>query len=117
MKGSPQPSRCDTITLPPIEIDSPQDDRNPGLIAKAADQPLRVVVRNISDDGMNVLISYDNPTLQTGEVTPQRSFTLPPGTSEVFPLMPGETLVGSSPNGSGAPVSIIVTVAFPFEAF
>ncbi len=116
-----QQSKCNTLALLSVPVGgraSANQAQGATPIYKAGDVPLRVVIRNISSNGLNVLISYDNQSLQQNPlpVMPAGTFTLPPGVSEIFPLMPGESLYGASPNlAQDGLISYIVSVAFPFE--
>lgn len=116
------PSRCATTQVPPT-ANIPKDGGGtiaqtvkPVTIAHATKYPMRVLVRNISALGVNVMISYDQASLQTGgEISSAQTYILPPGQSDVFPLLPNETLYGVSPNTLAGQISYAITVAFPFE--
>jgi hypothetical protein len=106
-----------TLFVPNIGVDDSLNEtgRNPALVWKAGKQPLRVLVRNISPMGRNVFLTYAITTLAPGQTSPANSFTLPPGVSEVFTLLPDESLYASTTGMDPGQISIAVSVAFPFE--
>ncbi len=73
---------------------------------------LRVLVRNIAQ-AIDVTLALSNQALT--QVPPgDDTFLLPAGQSEVFVLAPGQKLFASSA-GSGAQVSVAISVALPTE--
>jgi hypothetical protein len=118
--GQQEQSKCNTLGVPiitaPSQRSATNDGQNPILIYTAAKTPLRLLVRNISANGLGILISYDRAVLELGEsIAPAGSYTLPAGTSDVFPLMPNESLYAVSPNAVPGLLSYAVSVAFPFD--
>ncbi len=112
-----QDSQMKTLNVPTLSAtdSGTTPAANPALVYQATKIPLRVVVRNISSLGRNVLLSYAKNAISNGELNPQASFTLPPGASETFALLPGETLYAATVGLDPALISIAVSVAFPFE--
>lgn len=87
----------------------------PRQIWTASDTPLRVVVRNISPNGIGMLISYDSAGLMQDQTAPQNAYVLPAGTSDTFVLLPGESLYAMTPGPVSGMICAIINVAFPFE--
>ena len=104
-----------TIISPSIVTTTPAAQKNPRGVFQAGKYPMRVVVRNISPNGVGVLLSYSSSAVQEGTATPANAFLLPAGTSETFVLLPREALYTSSPNAGAGLLSVIASVAFPFE--
>jgi hypothetical protein len=101
-----QPSQLNTLALPSMGTD------NPATLAKAAQIPLRVVVRNT---GPNlVLVAHDSGTLMNTPVT-ANAFKIPPVIGEdTFVLAPGEGLFAVA-IGIGGEVSVAISEALPIK--
>lgn len=118
MQSTPQRGKTATTGVPAAHVAGDGGIvRTPAPITlhTASDTPLRVVVRNISALGQQVIISYDNTGLQEDQAFPQNAYVLPAGTSDTFVLLPGESLYCITPGAVGGQISYIVNVAFPFE--
>lgn len=95
-------SKLNTVEVPPIGA------TNPSTIYVAAQNALRVLVRNVG--GSVVILSHDAATLQQPGVA--GTFQLPPGSSEVFVLAPRQPLLAAA-SGGGSLVSVAVSEALP----
>ena len=101
MKAS-APSTVNTVNVPVQGTD-------PAILTRAADRPLRVLVRNVG--GALIAIAYDaNALAAAGPVAD--TFRLPAGTSETFVLMPQQALLAAG-IGAGGLVSLAVSEALP----
>lgn len=98
-----QPSQLNTISLPTVGAP------NPGLAAKAAQVPLRVLVRNSGP--ILVLLAHDQGTLQNTPVS-ANAFPLPPDKDYTFVLVPGQALYAAG-FGAGGQIAVAISEAIP----
>lgn len=113
-----QETRFFTVLVPKLGTDATPPAGNVAasgcLIAYANDQspPLRVLVRNISE-AIDVTLSFSDQALT--QVPPMSGvFVLPAGTSEVFPIAPGQRIHASTA-GDGVQVSVCISDALPAD--
>ena len=95
-------STANTVNIPTQGVD-------PVVLARAGGTPLRVLVRNTG--GALLLLAYD-PTALANPAPMAGTFRLPVGTSEVFVLMPKQTLAAVSA-GAGGFASTAISEAIP----
>lgn len=115
LPGGLPASGMNTLTVRAVTTDTGATNRNPTLLYKATNVPMRIVVRNMSPMGLVANLAYDNTTLQPGDFNAQNAYQLPSGASDVFVLLPGEQLYAASPNTFDCILSIAWSVAFPFD--
>lgn len=82
---------------------------NPATLTKAADKPLRVVVRNVGP--VTVMLAHDVGTLSNGPVF-ANAYQLPPDRETVLILSPQQGLFAAG-LGLGATLSIAISEAIP----
>jgi hypothetical protein len=102
----PADSLVNTVSVP---AQGAGTNNNPATLYRAADRPLRVVVRNTG--AATLLIAHDTTALQV-EAPLAGTFRLPVGASETYVLMPRQSLVAAS-IGAGGVASIAVSEALP----
>lgn len=90
-------------------VSVPQQGVEPAVLYRAANRPLRVVVRN--SGGALLLIAYEASALQTLG-TFAGTFRLGIDQSETFVLMPKQSLCAAA-QGAGGIASIAVSEALP----
>lgn len=100
--GEPKESKVNTVIVP-------QTGRDPATLFSAADRVLRIVVRNVG--GSTLALSHDSSNLQQTPVL-AGCFHLQSGESEVFVLMPRQSMYAASVGAAGL-VSIAVSEAIP----
>lgn len=103
-----------TVTVPTMAGDMVNNnDPGPAGIAYDPKRWLRVLVRNLSADGIDVVLATDSSDLRQIPLG-GNTFTLPSGTSEVIPLAPGQKLYAASAT-SGALISVAISDALPAD--
>lgn len=90
-------------------VSVPVQGTDPAILYRAAERPLRVVVRNAG--GATIVLAYDSTPLRVQSPMAD-SFRLPAGQSETFVLMPKQALAAVA-IGAGGIVSIAVSEALP----
>jgi len=98
------------FAVPAAVTDGRQTQQAVPVLAQAVQAPLRVLVRNTSF-GNAVWVAHSVQELQRFPVGPN-TFELPPGTSEVFVLAPGQKLFCVA-DGQGATVNVAQSELIP----
>lgn len=96
------PSTTNTLAVPAQGSD-------PVPLAKAAQTPLRVLVRNVG--GAAIVLAYD-PTAILTDQPMAGTFRLPAGQSETFVLQPTQSLVAAAIGANGL-ASVATSEALP----
>lgn len=100
----PTDSKTQTVNVPLVPTDAP------AVLYRAAAEVLRVIVRNVG--GSTILIAYEAAAL--ADLGDAGTFQLPEGASEVFVLMPKQSLCAAAVGIAGQ-ASIAVSVALPIS--
>lgn len=98
-----------TFTVPGIAAVSP------ATIVKAAQVPLRVLVRNIG--GILVFLATSDTALSTTAGPSPTSYQLPPGQADVFVLGPTQSLYALMGGPVTGTICVSISEALPREAF
>jgi hypothetical protein len=99
--SGPTESKTNTVNVPAV-------GSNPATLYYAANKPMRLLVRNTG--AVLIFISHDSNSLTTANTAD--TFELPPGSSEVFILMPRQGLFAGA-SGVGGFASIAASEALP----
>lgn len=104
-----QPSRLATINVPIVGAN------NPALLTRAPKgKVVRVLVRNVG--GVLVFLTHEANDLATLSNAASAAYRLPPGQTDVFVLMPEQSLFAAG-QGAQSLVCIAVSEAIPEQKF